>query len=246
MADRLARAKKKFVSSSRLRSALHVLGVGLLLLALPTEVSAADESEDDSKAVSVYLEYIGGVSFVDNQDVEGADASGAGLSGSADLSVGYVVGASVGVRFLEYFRGEIQITYNKTDVDNLSVQGEPSTAKGGLSMLAIMANGYVDWALDFGITPYLGAGIGWGKADFSARNRSGPNQTEIDDTDSVFVWNVMVGATVPIGQNLEFSLGYRYLASEDLRLAGRVGTEPRRFDSEFDAHQVLAGFRINF
>ena len=159
---------------------------------------------------------------------------------------GTVVGASVGVKFLEYFRGEIQITYNDTDVDNLSVQGEPSTAKGGLSMLAIMANGYVDWDLDVGIIPYVGAGIGYGKADFSARNRSGPTQTEVDDTDSVFVWNVMVGATVPVGQSLEFSLGYRYLASDDLRLAGRVGDEPRRFDSEFDAHQILAGFRMNF
>ena len=109
-------------------------------------------------------------------------------------------------------------------------------------MLAIMANGYVDWALDFGITPYVGAGIGWGKADFSARNRSGPNQTEIDDTDSVFVWNVMVGATVPIGQSLEFSLGYRYLASEDLRLAGRVGTAPRRFES----HRPVEGLRRLF
>jgi OOP family OmpA-OmpF porin len=240
------------VSPFRPRNALLVSSLTLLVAANPVVTWAAEDSaetedsKDDSKSYSVYLEYVGGLSLVDDQDVDGADASGAGLSGSADLSVGYVVGAAIGVKFLEHYRGELQITYNDSDVDNLSVQGEPATASGGLSMLAIMANGYVDWDFGFGVLPYVGAGIGYGEADFSARNRSGPTQTEIDDTDSVFVWNLMLGATVPVGESLELSLGYRYLASEDLRLSGRAAGEPRRFDSEFDAHQFIAGLRMNF
>ena len=237
------------MSSSRFRGVFPAIGLTLLLTVLPVPLWAAEESDDESESTSVYLQYVGGVSVVRNQNVDGAGATGVGLSGSADLATGYAIGGAIGVKFLEHFRGELEITYNDADVDNFSLRGEPSTAKGGLSMLAIMANGYVDWDFGIGVTPYLGAGIGWGQAEFSARNRSGPQQSEIDDTDSVFVWSVMAGASVPVGKSLEFSLGYRYLASEDLRLSGRIGDDPQqpqRFDSEFDVHQVLAGMRLNF
>ena len=109
----------------------------------------SESSDEDAQAITVYLEYIGGVNFVRDQNLRGADASGAGLAGSADLATGYVLGGALGARFLEYFRAELAINYNDTDVDNFSLQGEPSTAKGGLSVLAIMANGYLD--LDFGV-----------------------------------------------------------------------------------------------
>lgn len=235
------------MTATRLRRATDVLALGLALSIAP---STAWSASDDARDFSVYLEYLGGVSFVRDQNVVGADATGAGLQGKADLSTGYVVGGAIGAKFLEHFRGEIAITYNNAKVDNLAVQGEPSTAKGGLSMLAFLANGYLDFDLDrligLAVVPYLGVGIGYGHAEFDARNQTGATQTEVSDTDSVFVWNVMAGASVPISEAVELSLGYRYLASEDLRLEARSAGLPRRVESEFDAHQVLAGLRLNF
>jgi len=239
-------------------TSIRWLGAGAATLCLMLALSATParsqsffaSSGEDREAVTVYLEYVGGINFVRDQNLRGADASGAGLAGSADLATGYVLGGALGARFMEYFRAELAISYNDTDVDNFSLQGEPSTAKGGLSVLAIMANGYVDLDLDLGIgvqlRPYLGAGIGYGHVDFDARNRSGQGQSEVSDTDSVFAWNLMAGAAVPLSEVVELSLGYRYLATEDLRLDARSADLIRRLDSEYDAHQLLFGLRLNF
>jgi opacity protein-like surface antigen len=224
-----------------------VLSLSFALLVPPARAQGfLETSDEDSESITVYLEYIGGLNFVRNQNLTGADASGAGLAGSADLATGYALGGAVGARFLEHFRAELAISYSDTSVDNFSLQGEPSTAKGGLSLLAIMANGYVDFDFGIGVRPYLGAGIGWGEIEFDARNRSGPGQSEVSDTDSVFAWNVMAGAAVPLSDVVELSLGYRYLATEDPRLKARSAGLIRRLDSEYDAHQLLFGLRLNF
>lgn len=234
-------------STRRLCALTIAVGLALPVLATPAWSEGFFEtSGEDEAPISVYVEYIGGVNFVRDQNITGADASGAGLAGSADLATGYVLGGALGARFLEHFRAELAINYNDTDVDNFSLQGEPSTAKGGLSMLAIMANGYVDFDLGLGIHPYLGAGIGYAEAEFEARNRSGPGQSEVSDTDGVFAWNLMAGATVPVSQAVDLSLGYRYLATQDLRLDARSAGLTRRVDSEYDAHQLLFGLRLNF
>ena len=218
-----------------------------VVVATPARAQASDE---EAPPFNIYLEYIGGINFVRDQNITGADAPGAGLAGSADLATGYVLGGALGARFLEHFRAELAVNYNDTEVDNFTLQGEASTAKGGLSVLAIMANGYVDLEVDLGmgirLRPYLGAGIGWGEVEFEARNRSGPGQSEVSDTDSVFAWNLMAGASVPVSPSVELSLGYRYLATEDLRLDARSAGLIRRVDSEYDAHQLLFGLRLNF
>ncbi len=207
-----------------------------------------------SDELSFYLEYVGGIAFVRNQNVTGSGVTGAGLGGRADLSTGYAVGGAIGVRLYEIFRGEIQIAYHNAKLDNLSFRGggEGTTAKGGLSALAFMANGYIDvplerWTgLPIPIVPFLGAGVGYGEMEFEGRNRSGPNQTEIDDTDSVFLWNLMAGGTWPISSVVDLSLGYRYIASTDLRLNARTAGSVQRVESEWDSHELLAGLRLNF
>ena len=50
---------------------------------------------------------------------EGSGGSGAGLSGEADLAPGYSLGAAIGVRFLDHFRGELQITFNNSEAEQL-------------------------------------------------------------------------------------------------------------------------------
>jgi len=214
------------------------------VLALPAV--AQDSAKTDEN--TFYVSYSGGVAYFRNQRLTGADATGANLSGQVESKVGFNVGGAFGKRFHEHFRGEIELGYHRSEVDDLSAQGEDGSAQGFFSMLSVMANGYVDYDLDIGVIPYVGAGIGWGRVELDAKNENGILRMEGED--NVFTWSLMIGGTVPVNDIMDISLGYRYIATVDTELNGGVvqpgGTTAERFDSEFDSHEGVLALRYKF
>lgn len=214
-----------------------------LSIALPSFAANTSEGAD----LDLYVEYSVGASFVPNQNLKGADASGAGLAGNVEPTTGFLVGGAIGKRFHEYFRAELQLSYRESEVNNMSLRGEPDDATGDISLLAVMANGYVDYDLGVGVVPYLGVGIGWGSVDVTVKNRAGALTARVDGEDSVFVWSLMVGGSYPINEILDLSLGYRYIATTDPDLNSNIkDLGARRLEGEFDAHEVILGLRFNF
>ena len=203
--------------------------------------AAAEDNE-------IYIEYSGGVSYVRNQNLTGTADATTPLSGKVESDVGFNVSGAVGMRFHKFFRAELQLGYRWSEVDALSVLGEPDSGEGDFSLLTVMANGYVDYDLGIGIIPYVGAGIGWGLLDLDAKNTGnvgGILRAEGDD--SVFTWAVMAGGTIPINDTVEVSIGYRYLATTDSKLTSDVdGFGSRRLDSEYDTHEGVVALRFKF
>jgi len=234
--------------------------LALVLALLASPAFAAEEAEpekdkDDDDDVRPYIEYMIGTSIVPNQTVKGSGATGAGLWGRSEQdNPGYFVGGAVGARFLKHFRSEIQIGFRSTDVENVAIQGEVSDSKGDVSLFSVMANGYIDWDLGIGVIPFIGAGIGWGMPRLDVQNQPGTTQLNIDDTDSVFVWNAMIGGTLPLSKIADLSLGYRYIQTEDIKLSSRIidtTADPavstgQRLDYEYDAHEIYLGLRFSF
>ena len=213
------------------------------------------EEKEDKNRVIPYVEYMAGFSHSPNQTLQGAGATGAGLWGRTEQDdPGYFFGGAAGARFLEHFRTELQIGFRSSEVENMAIQGENSNAKGDLSLFSVMANGYIDWDLDVGVIPFIGVGIGWGMPRLDAQNQPGTTQLNLDDTDSVFVWNAMVGGTIPLSEIADFSLGYRYIQTEDISYSSRiVDTEAdpvvqagQRLDYEYDAHEFYVSLRFSF
>lgn len=242
-------------TAAAIRAVAVALFVSSLLLGGTTAFAADDDEARDPNALAPYIEYMAGVSFIPYQTVQGADGSGAGLMGRAEPKLpGYFFGGAVGTRFMEHFRGELSLGFRSSEVENIAIQGETSDSKGDLDMFSVMANAYYDFDLGIGVVPWIGAGIGWGMPRLDVQNKSTTMQLSIDDTDSVFVWNAMVGATVPFNEVTSLSLGYRYIQTEDISYESRVtNTVPatptsvaRRLDFEFDAHEVYLGLRFSF
>lgn len=209
---------------------------------------AQDEQEtQDPDRLIPYIEYMVGASIVPNQTLSGKGATGAGLMGSARPDApGYFFGGAVGAKFLQYFRSELQIGYRSTEIQNISVQGEPAGSNGDLGLLSIMANGYFEMEVGEGFSPFVGFGIGWGMPTLDAQNKPGAQQLSVDDTDSVFVFNAMVGGTYAISDVTDLSLGYRYIQTEDISYKSTIGTTAQRLDFEYDAHEIYVGLRFNF
>lgn len=223
--------------------ALILLSAGLVVGA-PDAARAEEEESGAGRSIRPYLAYEAGLSVIPNQNLTGADASGAGLWGRANPDPGFAVGGALGARFSEYLRAEVNLSYRQSDVERLDVAPGPDESSGEIGLFAAMANVYGDLDLDLAwpVVPYLGAGIGYGLWMLDAEN---PGAVKIDDEDSVFVWNLMAGTTIRYSKVTEISLGYRYVATTDPELNSRItGTGPRRLDSEFDAHEVVLGLRF--
>jgi opacity protein-like surface antigen len=221
--------------------------------ALAFSATAADDAPDKSgdekqeERGKVYVEYAVGLSFPPNQTIKGADATGDGLWGDTKIDPGYYVGAALGSNLLDFFRAEVRIDFRGSEVSRMSVQGEASSTDGDVRLFSVMANGYFDLDLDSKVTPWVGAGIGWGRVELDAQNKDGADQLDVSDTDSVFVYNFMAGATYEISKITDVSLGYRYVATEDITFQSSIGdSRTQKMDYEYDSHEIFLGLRFNF
>jgi opacity protein-like surface antigen len=199
-----------------------------------------------SFAETAYLEYALGVTIVPNQNLTGTIPSSAGQSGSYRTDAGYMVGAAVGMPFLEYFRAEIALAFRSAEISEIAVQAGPDGGNGEITLFSAIANGYVDYDFGLVVVPYVGFGIGYGRLKLRGENTGG---FKIRDKASVFVWNLMVGGTLPVSDTVDMTAEYRYLSTTDpdfesLPLPG--DTNGSRYDSEYDNHEFVLGMRIKF
>ena len=108
--------------------------------------------------------------------------------------------------------------------------GVPSTSsqfadfyRGNLSSMVGLVNGYVDAGTWYGITPYVGAGVGVARNTLSGVTDTGfaypgggapgsPTGGYLDNGSKTnFAWALMAGLDFNVTQNLKLDIGYRYL-----------------------------------
>jgi opacity protein-like surface antigen len=125
-----------------------------------------------------------------------------------------VLGLGVGYRFNNWFRADATVDY--------AFRSDLGAAR--LWTSSALVNGYIDLGTWWGVTPYIGAGIG---ASYNYLDLGG------DSGRWNFAWAGMAGAAYHLSQNLSVDFGYRYA---DL---GRVNA----FGGDVTAHELRVGFR---
>ena len=95
--------------------------------------------------------------------------------------------------------------------------------RGNVSSFIGLVNGYVDIGTWYGITPFVGAGVGFSSNTLSGMTDAGgftypgngfgfPTGGYFSDgTKTNFAWALMAGLDFNVTQNLKLELGYRYL-----------------------------------
>ena len=221
---------------------MTALRIGLFALGLAAGLAPSAGYAVDL-GLDPYIEYNAGLTIMRNQNLTRANPPG--LSGSVQSEEGFNVGGAIGTRFLEHFRTEINVGYRQNKTNRIAIQPGNNDGKGKLSMIHVLANAYAEYDFDIGVIPYFGLGAGFGLVQLDSRNK--PETLQIDSDDNAFLWNVMVGASVPFSDVTSFSLGYRYLMTEDLNFRARItGIGTRQVDSEYDAHEIVFGIRYSF
>ena len=187
-----------------------------------------------------YAELAPGVSFVGDTDL-----SGGGLSATAELDPGFVIGGAIGYELSDSLRTELNVSYREQDFDKLDGGGLGSLdGVGDIGTTTIMANGIYDIEVDFPITPYIGAGIGLAVVEVDS-DESGCAVC-IDDSDVQFAWNLMVGGSTSVTESITLSAGYRYTGVTAPELQDEFAGVDIESDDPLDIHEIVFGLRYSF
>jgi len=156
---------------------------------------------------------------------------------------GFNIGGAIGYNFGSA-RAEAEIAYHSNDVDEFSVGGFGIPADGTASAISFMANGYYDFhSANSSVVPYLGGGIGFANVNLDV---SIFGLEVVDDSATVFAYQVMAGLGFNINPTTTLTAGYRYFATSDPEFNDSSGIPPTNFDSEYQAHEFNFGVRIAF
>lgn len=153
------------------------------------------------------------------------DITGSGVHWShARHHFGYDAGGSIGYKS-NPLRYEVQFTYMDAEAKSFYVNGlAPDLLAGESTASLLMANVYYDFPdMVPGISPYLGAGIGYGYV--TARLGAGQNGYylyALDVNDSVFAYQATAGLTYNFAENYAVNIDYRYVGTSNVREFGKI------------------------
>jgi opacity protein-like surface antigen len=148
---------------------------------------------------------------------------------NTSLSASGLVGIGAGYQVNQWFRSDVTFEYRDgANFQSLYTLNDPRRAqyanfyRGNASSFVGMLNGYANLGTWFGLTQFVGAGIGfahnslYGLTDQGmttiATNPSVPTGGYFNSgSTSNFAWALMAGVDFNVTENLKIELGYRYL-----------------------------------
>ena len=166
-----------------------------------------------------------------------ADLSGSGINTSLDTDPGPAGSLTLGYKYGNHFRTEIEGTYRNVDGDSVSGTG----AGGDVGAWSAMINGLYDFDTGSSFTPYLGLGAGVVRVDYDGISPVGGSR--IDDADTLLAAQGIAGVAYAIRDNLDLTVDYRYLLAQDPEFRTDAGTG---VDSEFQEQRIMIGLRFTF
>ncbi len=141
--------------------------------------------------------------------------------------------AGVGYQFNNWFRADLTAEYQTSAAYHRVIQypgaGLPGTStctagmtcsdfySGSVAAAAFLANGYLDMGTWNGLTPYVGAGVGFARLSMMGLTDVGVGIGSATDTSKTnLAWALMTGVAYNINSRLKLEMGYRYLNMGEL------------------------------
>lgn len=152
---------------------------------------------------------------------------------------GYGVGGGGGYKFNEYFRADITGDYLSTEKRSGTNAATGAFSSAKLQRWDGLVNGYIDLGNWYGITPYIGGGVGFAALTSSGNLApAGGALTKFSTKEQYnLAWAAMAGVAYNISPHLLLDVGYRYL---DL---GRFTSRFSGDKTDLNAHEVRVGVR---
>ncbi|MFM7418662.1 MAG: outer membrane protein, partial [Alphaproteobacteria bacterium] len=188
-----------------------------------------------------------GGNYLDKTDITATPSVGTTLS--AEFSWGYVGVLSLGWGFGNGLRAEIEGNYRSNDVSAFKVSGTPeSLGRGTATSYGVMANLLYDINLGGalgGLTPYVGAGVGYIWHDYDA---VGNQFSTITGDAGNWGGQAIAGLSLPISAvpGLAVTAEYRFMMTAGHEITSNSGGTQTKFDVDNVNHSLLVGLRYAF
>jgi len=180
------------------------------------------------------------------------------------FKTGFVVGGNWGVDWGN-FRTELEVSYHQNNSGKharvtthysyhySTAKGTPLSSTSSNSVVpsdltlrayAVMANVWYDFhdmGSSWGITPYIGGGVGVAQVQIDGALN---NKSIFERNDSVFAWQVGAGFSMPLSDSTQIFFDYRYFSAKDAHLYIEPGYNGGDINANFDSHNALVGIRF--
>ena len=162
-----------------------------------------------------------------------------GASGRTDFKTGYNVVGAFGRRWNNGLRGELEFGFRRNALQSLYGVSSGGAKKVG----SVMANVLYDFTTGASITPYVGAGLGAGREQWT-KTYGVAAAPDVHVRDTALQWQLIGGVALPVSDRTSLFAEYRFISLENvdyrtMKLAPTSG----QFDDR--SHNVLAGIRFS-
>ncbi len=179
-----------------------------------------------------YRGFYAGLGFGVNSTTDSGLSGGA--SGSIDFNRGFGAIIRGGYAYGNGFRGELELGYRRNNADSLNA----TSVTGRARSTSLMANIYYDLNPGGVFTPYIGIGLGGARVSFDSIAPVGASS--IDDSDTVFAYQGILGADYRIADQVKLFIDYRYFATQDPDFSNAAGSG---VGAEYRTHALMVGVR---
>lgn len=178
--------------------------------------------------------------------------------GSVSTTSGWACGVGFGVYFTEHLRGDVTMEYrgeyNFSGVADPTFPTPPPESPlsqaGDVDSFVTLFNAYLDIAHFGGVTPYIGAGIGFAYNNMSDVFIRESGFSTRGDSNTDFAWALMAGLVIELSPDLKLDTNYRYINWGDA-ISGTTGSDgsinlPPIIARDMSAHEIRVGIRYDF
>ena len=225
-------------------SQVHVYLLAFAFFALSFSSGALFAQENFAKEQKSYVGFFGGAQFLNNPAVKHPDGL---FDTDEQYDPGFFGGLFLGYRLHPSWRAEAELSYRKNSLDEvMDAAGNKQGGDGEMEAIALLASLYydfsMDWLMDWPITPYVGAGIGYAHLNHVNKTRLA-GLTDVDSKDDAFAYQMVAGISYDWAKRYTFFADYRFFATAIPKFKDK---NHQRVDSEYVNHTVNLGVRVNF
>jgi OmpA-OmpF porin, OOP family len=236
-------------------------------LLLASSALALLASVGEAQARNLYISVFGGANWL--QDSSGSldtDFGGEGTNDTfvfnSDADTGFVLGGAVGThldKWVKGLSGEVEVSFRRNDVGGgWSAVVDGGEGFGGYttsdaihaneSTFTIMANLWYEIDAGWKVRPYVGGGVGWGRAQADGVFLSSSGDSTLftfDVENSGFAYQLGAGFNYDVSPGVVVGVGYRYLNGPNLDFPDDYFYDSGPFKLDNDNHSALVNLTID-
>ena len=145
-----------------------------------------------------------------------------------------------------YWALEGEFAFRIMHIDHKTLKSSSSKLnyEGDQTQAALMLNGYLFPFPEWIISPYVGGGLGATRISWNEIKVSGSSSSGIDDYDTVFTYQFIIGASYDITPKMTLEADYRYYVPDNAEIKSSAGSVGEMDNQELNILNLFIKYKL--